>query len=379
MKTLLIILLTFLVVKTTFGQGFWNKSATIRSDGVMEIGKYIDFHETNSDPNDYSIRLYSNNGILGLNGSFNIYGDLNLSSGLITSNKLLLNDPNDIDNWNNLWQCGFFQGYNIVNAPESSGWFWGINMGHNGNSSTYRYNGQIAIKNSPTSPTMYFRSTNKDGEGDWAKLLINNGDFSSLTGNTLLLNDPNNIDNWNNLWQCGFYQGYNIVNAPESSGWFWGINMGHNGNSSTYKHNGQIAIKNDYDSPTMYFRSTAESGEGVWAKVLNDNGNQQINGNLTVAGKLLSREVKVTIDAGADFVFKANYELKDLDHLENFIKKNKHLPDIQTEKEMIENGLNINEFQIKLLQKIEELTLYTIEQNKKIKDLEDIIQRNDLK
>jgi len=282
MKTLLIILLTLLVVKTTFGQGFWNKSATIRSDGVMEIGKYIDFHETNSDPNDYSIRLYSNNGILGLNGSFNIYGDLNLSSGLITSNKLLLNDPNDIDNWNNLWQCGFFQGYNIVNAPESSGWFWGINMGHNGN-------------------------------------------------------------------------------------------------SSTHKHNGQIAIKNDYDSPTMYFRSTAESGEGVWAKVLNDNGNQQINGNLTVAGKLLSREVKVTIDAGADFVFDKNYKLTELEQIEKYIKEHNHLPGIQSEEVMKKEGLNMNEFQMKLLQKIEELTLHTIEQDKKINELQEIIDRNGMK
>lgn len=93
---------------------------------------------------------------------------------------------------------------------------------------------------------------------------------------------------------------------------------------------------------------------------------------LTVAGKIESREVKVTVGAGADFVFEDDYPLKEIDQLEAFIKKNKHLPEIAPEREMIENGLEVGEFQIKLLQKIEELTLYIIDQEKRIKKLEAI-------
>lgn len=44
------------------------------------------------------------------------------------------------------------------------------------------------------------------------------------------------------------------------------------------------------------------------------------------------------------------------------MKKNKHLPDIQSAKEMEKNGINVGQFQIDLLQKIEELTLHLIEQ-----------------
>ncbi|MDD7886049.1 tail fiber protein [Flavivirga sp. 57AJ16] len=91
---------------------------------------------------------------------------------------------------------------------------------------------------------------------------------------------------------------------------------------------------------------------------------------LTVAGKVHAQEVKVTINAGADFVFKDDYNLPDLEDTEVFIKKNKHLPEIASEKEMQEKGIHLAEMNVKLLQKIEELTLYTINQEKRIKNLE---------
>lgn len=59
---------------------------------------------------------------------------------------------------------------------------------------------------------------------------------------------------------------------------------------------------------------------------------------LTVAGKIYSREVKVTVDAGADFVFKPNYQLRTLEETGGFIKHNNHLPEIASEKEMLEKG-----------------------------------------
>ncbi|SCY14966.1 hypothetical protein SAMN02927916_1277 [Flavobacterium anhuiense] len=90
---------------------------------------------------------------------------------------------------------------------------------------------------------------------------------------------------------------------------------------------------------------------------------------LTVAGDIHSREVRVSVDAGADFVFEHNYNLPSLDAVTKYIKENKHLPEIASADEMKKEGINLSEMNIKLLQKIEELTLYVIEQSKEIKAL----------
>jgi 2-methylisocitrate lyase-like PEP mutase family enzyme len=87
---------------------------------------------------------------------------------------------------------------------------------------------------------------------------------------------------------------------------------------------------------------------------------------LTVAGKIGAREIKVSTNAGADFVFEPSYKLSDLTELEKFVKTNKHLPEIPTAKEMVENGVNLGELNIKLLQKVEELTLHLIEKEKQL-------------
>jgi hypothetical protein len=88
---------------------------------------------------------------------------------------------------------------------------------------------------------------------------------------------------------------------------------------------------------------------------------------LTVAGNIHAREVKVTATAGgADFVFADDYALPKLEEVEAFVKQNKHLPEIPSAADMEANGLHLAEMNIKLLQKVEELTLYTIEQEKNL-------------
>ena len=89
-------------------------------------------------------------------------------------------------------------------------------------------------------------------------------------------------------------------------------------------------------------------------------------GNAAIQGKFEAKEVKVTLTPTADFVFEEDYNLPKLEEVEKHIKEKKHLPEIASAKEMEKDGVNVGEFQIKLLQKIEELTLYSIEQNKKI-------------
>ncbi len=93
---------------------------------------------------------------------------------------------------------------------------------------------------------------------------------------------------------------------------------------------------------------------------------------LTVKGKIHTEEVKVELleSVAPDYVFYKDYDLKTLDEVENYILKEGHLPNIPSAKEMAEAGLNLKEMNLKLLEKIEELTLYTINQEKRIENLE---------
>lgn len=98
----------------------------------------------------------------------------------------------------------------------------------------------------------------------------------------------------------------------------------------------------------------------------------QLNNN----GVLRAREI--IIDAAilwSDFVFEANYDLKPLSEVEDYIKTNGHLPDVPSEAEVKQNGINVAEMDAILLRKIEELTLHSIEQEKRIANLEEKLTR----
>lgn len=90
---------------------------------------------------------------------------------------------------------------------------------------------------------------------------------------------------------------------------------------------------------------------------------------LDVAGTIRANEIIVNT-TGADFVFANDYQLRPLSEVKAFIQENKHLPEIKSAQEMQENGVGINELQTQLLQKIEELTLYILQQEERIKALE---------
>lgn len=89
---------------------------------------------------------------------------------------------------------------------------------------------------------------------------------------------------------------------------------------------------------------------------------------LDVNGGIRAQEVVVETN-GADFVFADDYQLRPLSEVEAFITENKHLPEIKSAQEMQENGVSVSELQTKLLQKIEELTLYLIQQEETIQEL----------
>ena len=93
---------------------------------------------------------------------------------------------------------------------------------------------------------------------------------------------------------------------------------------------------------------------------------------LQVAGTVYSTEVKVEVAAGQgpDYVFEPDYELRTLEETKKFIEENKHLPEIPSAVEMETNGVDLGDMNMRLLKKIEELTLYQIELLERIEQLE---------
>lgn len=104
---------------------------------------------------------------------------------------------------------------------------------------------------------------------------------------------------------------------------------------------------------------------------------------LTVKGTIHTQEVKVDLDGAVapDYVFEKyfngfseampEYHLINLEELEAFLKKNHHLPNIPSAEKMEEEGISLKEMNLLLLQKIEELTLYTLQQQKEIDKLKE--------
>jgi DNA polymerase III delta prime subunit len=86
---------------------------------------------------------------------------------------------------------------------------------------------------------------------------------------------------------------------------------------------------------------------------------------LEVKGLIRASEIKVEAQT-ADFVFEEDYQLRPLQEVEAFVKANKHLPEIPSAQEMEKEGVNVAQMNKLLLQKVEELTLYSIEQEKKL-------------
>lgn len=121
------------------------------------------------------------------------------------------------------------------------------------------------------------------------------------------------------------------------------------------------------------------------AMVINQYGNVGIGvtnpqHKLSVNGSIYASEIKVTTNVTAnefkvndrewsDFIFDKDYKLPSLDHVESYIKENKHLPDVPSAQDIKKNGLAMADMMAKQMQKIEELTLYVIELKKQNEEL----------
>ena len=155
--------------------------------------------------------------------------------------------------------------------------------------------------------------------------------------------------------------------------------------------NNKWIFHNPNDNRKMLFLAPRNSSNTNWdwskQTIFNDNGevyfrNRVGIGNsieglggyeLVVSGDVLVRTIRTSTLNGADFVFEEDYALPSLADVESYIKTHNHLPEVSSADEMKAEGIELSSFSIKLLQKIEELTLYTIKQETRIKALEEKI------
>ena len=125
-------------------------------------------------------------------------------------------------------------------------------------------------------------------------------------------------------------------------------------------------IENPNNNKTTFYVSTA--GRTIIGEQTQTTGSHN-NAILTINGKAVAKEIIVTQQNWADYVFAKNYSLMNLDKLEAYINTNKHLPNVPSAKEIDKDGLNLGEINKIQMEKIEELTLYVIELKKEINQL----------
>ncbi len=90
---------------------------------------------------------------------------------------------------------------------------------------------------------------------------------------------------------------------------------------------------------------------------------------LAVVGTVTAKKMKVTLNGWADYVFDPGYKLPSLAEVQQHINAHKHLPDIPSAAAIEQDGLDLGDMQRKQMQKIEELTLYILQQQKEIEAL----------
>ncbi|MCW8898778.1 MAG: hypothetical protein OQJ96_08950 [Flavobacteriales bacterium] len=166
--------------------------------------------------------------------------------------------------------------------------------------------------------------------------------------------NTNHPQNWPNV-KYGFK---NVINNPNTIAYSV-TDATTNQDVFVVMGDGSINVRSDISQNNKsFFVTNIVNNEDVF-RVMSD--------GTTYATKVIVQETPFP-----DYVFESTYKLMPLNELEKYIKENKHLPNMPTAKEVEKNGADIGEINRLLVEKIEELTLYILEQDKRIKKLEEL-------
>jgi len=119
-----------------------------------------------------------------------------------------------------------------------------------------------------------------------------------------------------------------------------------------------------YDRLTVQYNQEGNVGIGTWKP----------NEKLAVNGNIRAHEIKVETANWPDYVFDKDYDLPDLGKLKDFVQTNKHLPEVPTAASVEQDGIALGELNKILLKKIEELTLYLIHNDEKMKEYKQLLK-----
>lgn len=182
--------------------------------------------------------------------------------------------------------------------------------------------------------------------------------ISNSTGYALAVND--NTGGKFAIWPTGALTIGNTNIVPIAK-----LNVNVNGAAQAINVYDDAAI-NPNDKVTFAVQNSGYTEIGPKSPTVNSP-----NTMLTVYGKIVASEILVIpYSSWADYVFSSNYKLKPLNEVEKFIKENHHLPNVPSAATIEKDGANLGELSVIQMEKIEELTLYIIELEKRLKLLE---------
>lgn len=154
-----------------------------------------------------------------------------------------------------------------------------------------------------------------------------------------------------------------------------GIGIG-NPTSKLHLRDGDFKIGGQYKQFVIHTQFWSSTSNGLFFIPENngalDSDKQMVlrdNGNLEVNGTIYTKKIVVKLPPFPDYVFSRKYNLMSINELDCFIEQNSHLPNIPSAKDIETEGIGVGELQIKMMEKIEELTLYIIQMNKEMEVL----------
>jgi len=167
---------------------------------------------------------------------------------------------------------------------------------------------------------------------------------------------------YNMTWSSTLNTNVRMVAAPFAAMYFTG-----EGNTLFVNGpNGAAGAVTDGGNNSLIMYNSGQVGVGTSSATT---GFSDQSFKLFIEGGVRARKVKVDINSWADYVFEPTYQLPSLQDVEHYIIKHKHLPGVPSANEIIKDGLDVGENQAILLKKIEELTLYILQQQKELEQI----------